>query len=164
MINSRENSMIAPKRSPRVMAIIKNICLKCFMLNIGLLYHKMKVLAKNTTFYIVRVFFFFFMNTQYRSAFIRGMLFGGGMLFSILVGVYALSVLASENPGWRFWEILNTILASGNWQTDTTGKVRDSARLGGLEPHQYVRAGANQSCGTNQCIYGIDPSGNVMCR
>lgn len=94
------------------------------------LYHKIKVLAKNTTFYIVKISYFFFMRHIFIQACIRGMIFGMSFLLVFLGGLSMTTMFASENPGGRFGEILNSILASGNWQTDTTGKVRDSARLG----------------------------------
>lgn len=66
----------------------------------------------------------------------------------------------------KLGEILNQILASGNWQTEntaTTITVKNAATLGGKNPNEFVALGT-QECGSNQCIYGFQPNGNVMCR
>jgi hypothetical protein len=92
---------------------------------------------------------------------IRGIVFATTLM--ILFTAFFWSIAYTANPGGLFGEILNRILASGNWQTDTTGTVKNAEKLWNELPTVYMRATAID-CGTNKCIRGIDASGNPQCN
>ena len=76
----------------------------------------------------------------------------------------AFSGVAYAANGGVFGDILNRILASGNWETDTTGTVRNSDKLGGKFPSEFVQVSGAFTCPTNQCVYKIASSGTPECR
>lgn len=83
-------------------------------------------------------------------------------VFLAWIGIVA---YAAENTGGKFWEILNKILASGNWQTDTTGTVKNAQNLGGIPAEKFVKiADGNQECGANMCVTGLDSNGKLLCK
>ena len=61
-----------------------------------------------------------------REEVIRALVFGISFFAILSVGTVGI-VYAAD--GGEFGRILNLILASGNWTTDTSGKVKDSAKL-----------------------------------
>ncbi len=61
-----------------------------------------------------------------REEVIRALVFGISFFAILSVGTVGI-VYAAD--GGEFGRILNLILASGNWATDTSGKVKDSAKL-----------------------------------
>jgi hypothetical protein len=69
----------------------------------------------------------------------------------------------AANSGGRFGEILNKILASRNWETDTTGTVYNAEKFNGSGAESFVKVQANQSCGNNTCIVGFESNGTVKC-
>jgi hypothetical protein len=54
--------------------------------------------------------------------------------------------------GGIFGDILNRILASGNWETDTTGTVKNAAKFDNKDPSAFVPVKAGQSCAANKCV------------
>lgn len=62
-----------------------------------------------------------------REEVIRALVFG--ISFFAILSVGAASVAYAAVDGGKFGQILNLILASGNWATDTTGTVKNSAKL-----------------------------------
>ena len=59
----------------------------------------------------------------------RGIVFALAFLVTLGAGIVTVAY-AAANPGGQFGEILNKILASGNWQTPgENGKVKDAAKL-----------------------------------
>lgn len=102
----------------------------------------------------IKIFNFFPMH--FTRIFLSGIIWALG--FSLTVGV-----VHAANGG-LFGDLLNRILASGNWETDTTGTVKNAEKLGGKSASEYVSVAPGQSCGALQCIYGFDTNGNVMCR
>lgn len=81
-------------------------------------------------------------------------------------------MIANAANGGLFGEIMNLILTgdrngdSGkNWEIPGDGTVRNALTLSGISATSFQKiATPNQSCGLNQCIYGFDPSGNILCR
>lgn len=96
-----------------------------------------------------------------REELIRAIVFFSG--FAILT-VASIGGVAHAANGGLFGDILNRILASGDWQNPGDGTVKNSQKLGHADASSYQRVMAGQSCGANQCIYGFDMGGNVMCR
>ncbi len=73
------------------------------------------------------------------------------------------SVAYAANGG-IFWDILNKILASGNWESPGDGTVKNAERLWNKLPTEFVTAKAGQSCGGWKCIQGFLPDGTVVCE
>ncbi len=96
-----------------------------------------------------------------REELIRAIVFFSG--FAILT-VASIGGVAYAANGGLFGDILNKILASNDWQNPGDGTVKNSQRLGYMDASMYQRVMPGQSCGANQCIYGFDAGGNVMCR
>jgi hypothetical protein len=61
-----------------------------------------------------------------REEVIRALVFG--ISFFAILSVGTVGVVYAADGG-KFGQVLNLILASGNWTTDTTGKVKNSAQL-----------------------------------
>jgi hypothetical protein len=96
-----------------------------------------------------------------REEVIRALVFGISFFAILSVGTVGI-VYAAD--GGKFWEILNLILASGNWTTDMTGKVRNSAQLWGKPDSAFVQTSGGFTCPlSNQCISGINSSGVPQC-
>ena len=95
-----------------------------------------------------------------REELIRALVFGVGFLTILSLGFVG---IASAASGGIFGDILNTILVSGNWQTDTTGKVKNTEKLGGDTADKFVRVNPLQSCNPGKCITGFNPDGSVNC-
>jgi hypothetical protein len=95
-----------------------------------------------------------------REELTRALIFG--VAFFIILSLGLVSVAHAANGG-KFGEILNRILASGNWETDTTGTVANAAKLGGKLPAEFVPVKAGQSCASNKCITGFTTDGTVQC-
>lgn len=109
----------------------------------------------------------FFINMQksaisqmIREELIRALVFGVGFLTILSFGFVG---IASAASGGIFGDVLNAILASGNWQTDTTGKVKNTEKLGGDTADKFVRVNPLQSCAVGKCITGFNPDGSVNC-
>lgn len=94
---------------------------------------------------------------------VRGVAIGVVALAVFLGGIFA--VANAADSGGKFGEILNKILASGNWQTDTTGLVNNAQKLGGVEASKFQQiATANPSCPAGQCVVGFEANGNIKCQ
>jgi len=98
-----------------------------------------------------------------REEILRAIVFAS-VLFTLLFAGFATIVYAAD--GGKFGEILNQILASGNWQSPGDGTVRNCNALWWTPASGYVRVPpAGFSCpGANTCIYGIQTNGTPMCR
>lgn len=94
---------------------------------------------------------------------VHGIISGSIAIAIFIIGIWLLQSWASENPGGKFWELLNKILASGNWQ-NSDGTVKNAQKFNGKTAQDFVPASKSQSCGENQCIYGFNSDGTVMCR
>ncbi len=97
-----------------------------------------------------------------RQELIRALVFGLGFLTILSLGFIW---IASAASGWIFWNILNNILASGNWETDTTGTVRNAEKLWNKLPTEFVKLNsnpANRSCAP-KCVTWFDLDGSVQC-
>lgn len=96
--------------------------------------------------------------------FFHGVFAGIIALVVFLGGVFAVAN-AADNNGGEFGEILNKILASGNWMTDTTGEVKNAQHLGGIAADKFQKTKWQiQSCPANQCITGFTEDGTIICR
>ncbi len=96
------------------------------------------------------------------SLFVRGVIIGIVALIVFLWGVFA---VAHANSGGRFGEILNKILASGNWEKDTTGTVKNAQNLGGKPASEYQQIKwPNQTCNPGTCMVGFHSDGTINCK
>lgn len=84
-------------------------------------------------------------------------------LIGIVTTIFLWSVFAADTNWWKFWAILNAILASGNWE-NSDGTVKNALKLGGKDATAFQQIGTDRSCPENQCIYWFDSSNNVLCR
>lgn len=96
-----------------------------------------------------------------REEMLRAMVFATTLFVIFFAGFGSLAYAAD---GGLFGEILNKILASGNWQSPGDGTVKNSEKLGGLPPSSYIQVQPGQSCGASQCITGFNPDGTVICQ
>ena len=94
-----------------------------------------------------------------REELTRALVFGVGFFAILSLGFVW---VASAASGGIFGDILNKILASGNWQTDTTGKVANSEKLDWSTADQFVRANPDQNCSPG-CLSGFNPDGSKVC-
>jgi hypothetical protein len=97
-----------------------------------------------------------------REEVIRALVFG--ISFFAILSVGTVGVVYAADGG-EFGRILNLILASGNWTTDTTGTVKNSEKLWGKPDSAFVQTSGGFTCPqSNQCIYGLKADGTPMCR
>ena len=100
-----------------------------------------------------------------REEFIRAFVFGCIFVVTVSVGFTGIAYAAN---GGVFGNLLNQILASGNWESPGDGTVKNTTKLGGKLPAEFVplaTSTADRSCTlANQCIYGFDTSGKGLCR
>lgn len=95
---------------------------------------------------------------------LRGAIFGLSALVIFIAGIFTISYAAAQNPSGTFGQILNKILASGDWQ-NSDGTVKNASQLGGLDVSKYQKiSGSNQRCPTNKCMIGFDNAGNLLCE
>lgn len=79
-----------------------------------------------------------------------------------------MSGVAHAASGGMFGTILEKILGLNpgtlaSYSGD--GTVKNARTLSGSTVDKFQKiATPNQSCGGGQCIYGFDPSGNILCR
>ncbi len=86
-----------------------------------------------------------------------------GVAFVVIVSVGFTGVAYAANGG-KFGEILNLILASGNWETDTSGTVKNAKKFDNKDPSEFVRVATPFTCPiANQCIYKLT-NGTPECR
>jgi hypothetical protein len=98
-----------------------------------------------------------------REEFLRATLFFVSF-FILFLATFA-TITSASTTGGLFGDILNRILASSDFANPGDGTVKNAEKLGGEIASTYQKISApNQSCGTNQCIYGFDVSGNILCR
>ena len=97
-----------------------------------------------------------------REELIRASIFFFGFMILTVASIGGVAYAATS--GGLFGDILSKILASNDWQNPGDGTVKNSQKLGNFDASSYQRVMAGQSCGANQCIYGFDMGGNVMCR
>jgi hypothetical protein len=95
-----------------------------------------------------------------REELTRALVFGVGFFTILSIGF--VWVASAATSGGIFGDILNRILASGNWQTDTTGKVANSEKLGGDTADKFVRVQPSQDC-SPKCLSGFNPDGTKIC-
>jgi hypothetical protein len=96
-----------------------------------------------------------------REEVIRALVFG--ISFFAILSVGTVGVVYAADGG-EFGRILNLILASGNWTTDTTGTVKNSEKLWGKAANAFVQTSGGFKCPLpNQCISGINSSGVPQC-
>jgi hypothetical protein len=87
------------------------------------------------------------------------------LAFFAFLSVGFVSIAYASNGG-KFWELLNKILASGNWESDTTGTVKNSEKLWNKPASEFVQipTGGFSCPVSNQCIYKIGTTGTPECR
>jgi hypothetical protein len=100
------------------------------------------------------------LKTLVREEVIRAFVFSVSFILITSVGFVWVAHAAS---GGKFGDILNAILASGNWESPGDGTVKNAEKLGGAVATDYVRVKAWQSCGAGKCVTGFDPDGTVKC-
>jgi hypothetical protein len=97
-----------------------------------------------------------------REEVIRALVFSIAFFILICSGFVTLAHAATD--GGYFWILLNKILVTA-WDSPVNdGTVKNANSLGGTPASGYVPLGTNRTCGGNQCIYGFDASGDVLCR
>lgn len=105
------------------------------------------------------------LRTLLREEILRAVTFG--WVFFIIV-IATLAWVANAASGGLFGDIMEKILglAPGQLPSYTgNGTVQNAAKLGGNNASAFQKiATPGQSCGSNQCIYGFDTSGNILCR
>lgn len=95
----------------------------------------------------------------------RGAVMGAAAFLVFFGGIAAMVAYGQSSSGGRFWEILNKILASGNWQTDDTGTVKNAEKLGGQPASAYQKiSSADQQCGAGMCMVGFSSNGTILCQ
>lgn len=104
-------------------------------------------------------------KNSFISAIIRGIITGVVALIIFFFGLYGASVYAQNNPGGKFWEILNAILSSNNWQNPGDGSVKNAQKLGGVEAGAFIqKKNADQKCAESQCVAGFKSDGTIICH
>lgn len=92
---------------------------------------------------------------------LRAVIFGVSFFAFLTFGLIG---VANAANGWLFGDVLNKILASGDWTNPGDGTVKNADQLDGQDSTNFIKAGVNRSCAVPQCIYGFDAVGNVLCR
>jgi hypothetical protein len=95
-----------------------------------------------------------------RVELIRALVFGLGFVTVTSIGFVSVAYAAN---GWLFGDILNKILASGNWEAPGDGTVANSLKLWNIPAADFVRVKAWQSCGAGKCVMGFQADGTVDC-
>ncbi len=96
-----------------------------------------------------------------REEVLRALIFALAFFILMISGIVG---VAHAADGWLFGNLLNTILVKA-WDDPTNdGTVKNANKLGWSGASDYVRLGTNRSCGSNQCIYGIETDGDVLCQ
>ena len=93
----------------------------------------------------------------------RAIIFSLSVLIITVIGSVGVAYAAN---GWVFGDLLNKILASGDWQTDTVGTVKNAQKLWGKDPSEYIRLAsdpAKRSCAADKCVIGFNTDGSVKC-
>lgn len=81
------------------------------------------------------------LSRVFREEILRALVFATTLFVLVFAGFGTLAYAAS-NPGGQFGQILNMILASGNWQAPGDGTVRNSAKLGNKDASGFVQTPA----------------------
>jgi hypothetical protein len=98
-----------------------------------------------------------------REEIMRASIFALAFFIFILSG-FVWIAYAADN-GWFFGILLNKILVTAWDEPANDGTVKNAASLGGNPADAYVPLHAtSRSCGSDQCIYGFDTDGSVLCR
>jgi hypothetical protein len=97
-----------------------------------------------------------------REEVLRAFVFSLAFFILMISGFIGVTYAAAD--GWIFGNILNSILASGDWSAPGDGTVENANKLGWSGASAYVKISGSRSCGGAQCIYGFDASGNIMCH
>lgn len=96
----------------------------------------------------------------FREELIRATIFGIGFFTILSLGFVSVAYAAN---GGIFWEVLNKILASGNWEIPGDGSVKNALKIGGNSASDFVKVGWNRNCAP-KCITWFDPvTGNAVC-
>lgn len=96
-----------------------------------------------------------------REEITRALIFAG-VFFVIMVSGFSLTTYAAE--GWLFWELLNKILVK-SWNDPTNdGTVKNAEKLNNTPASGFIKVPTNKECGSLQCVYGIDATGEFLCR
>jgi hypothetical protein len=95
-----------------------------------------------------------------REELIRALVFGVGFVLVVSTGFVSVAYAAN---GGLFGDILNKILASGNWEAPGDGTVANAEKLGNIPASDFVKVKAWQSCGVGKCVTGFQPDGTVDC-
>lgn len=105
------------------------------------------------------------LRTILKEEILRAITFGS-VFFVIILGT--LTGVAHAASGGLFGDIMEKILGLTPGQLTSyagDGTVKNAAKLGGNDANKFqVIATPGQSCASNQCIYGFDTSGNILCR
>lgn len=99
--------------------------------------------------------------TIIREEILRALVFGVSFFIILTMGLVG---VANAANGGIFGDVLNKILASGDWSNPGDGTVKNADQLDGLDSTNFIKPGVNRSCAAPQCIYGFDGVGNVLCR
>lgn len=98
----------------------------------------------------------------FREEVMRALIFAIAFFILICTGFITLAHAASD--GGYFWILLNKILVATWDDPSNDGTVKNANNLWGTPAADYVVIGTNRTCGSNQCIYGFDAAGDVLCR
>lgn len=102
------------------------------------------------------------MSQIFSEEILRAVIFSVSFFAIMLSGFVGMAYAATD--GGYFGILLNKILVTAWDEPTNDGTVRNANNLGGQAANTYVPVGTNRSCGSNQCIYGFDASGDVQCR
>lgn len=87
-----------------------------------------------------------------------------GVWFIAIVSLGFVSVSYAASSGGLFGDLLNKMLVKSWDDTSNNWTVKNAQKLGGYDATEFVKLGASRSCLAPACMYGIDTSGNVLCR
>lgn len=84
--------------------------------------------------------------------------------FLITLSITVTGVAFAANSGGIFGNILNKILASGDYANPGDGTVKNAEKLWGTPATAFQKVAPGQSCGPGQCISVIDNNGIITCH
>lgn len=150
LVNSEVNNLIQANMSTNDIRMIVKICLRFF--NFLIYFHYTLIFLNMQKLSLSQII---------RQELTRALIFGVGFFIILSFGFVSIGYAAN---GWIFGDILNKILASGNWESPGDGTVKNAERLWNRLPTEFVTAKAWQTCGGGKCIQWFQPDGTVICE
>jgi hypothetical protein len=85
-------------------------------------------------------------------------------LFAVLFTTLGIMGVAyASTNGGLFGEVLNNILASGNWESPGDGTVKNADKLGGFSASNFAKL-QPYTCPPNTCVNGFTNTGMIICK